>query len=70
MSMIDILIVIIIVLLFIGAIIYIRKNGTCTENCDSCHGICHAPGRKKGTVPPFVEAYRKDHPKASSHSES
>lgn len=41
----------------------IRKNGTCTSDCSTCHGVCSAP---KGKTPDFVKAYRKDHPKNTS----
>lgn len=59
----DWLIIGIIAVLFILAVIYIRRNGTCTENCETCHGVCHKKGGPDGSVPSFVEAYRKDHPK-------
>lgn len=59
-SIVDGMIVLAVAVLLFFALKSIRKNGTCTSDCSSCHGVCHA---RKGKTPDFVKAYRKDHPK-------
>lgn len=65
MSPADIIIILIVLVLFIGSILYMRKYGTCTENCASCHGVCHQ-NKKKGSEKTLVERYRADHPTRGS----
>lgn len=62
MNIADVIIIAVVLVLFILSVIYINRNGTCTSNCEGCHGACSAKHRQNKT-PNFVEAYRRDHPK-------
>ncbi|WP_323091165.1 FeoB-associated Cys-rich membrane protein [Allobaculum sp. JKK-2023] len=63
MHFIDWGVILIVVILVIAAIRYSRKN-RCSGNCANCQTSCSR--REPGSVAPFVERYRKDHPKEVS----
>ncbi len=48
----------IVLILFVLATNYVRKNGACQEDCSRCHGVCDHKDK-----PSLYERYRNDHPK-------
>lgn len=65
----DLIILGVVLVLFLLAVWFIRRNGTCTHNCAECHGICSAK-KKNGNQKTLLERYYEDHPKKdSSNSE-
>lgn len=63
MNLIDWAVILIVVILVILAIRSGRKK-RCSGNCASCQTSCSKC--EPGSVAPFVERYRKDHPKEAS----